>query len=307
VHVDLNLLAALDALLDENSVQGAAERLHLSAPAMSRTLARIRKTTGDDILVRTGRTMTPTPRALELRDEVHSLVQRATEALSPTRAFDLSQVQRTFVVRGHDALLDALAETLIPTAAAVAPGVTIQFLAEGAADTQDLTRGHVDLEIGSSEPSLPEISFDHIGDDHLVVVFRPEHHLATSNDISLIEFADGRHVTVSRRGRLRGPIDDELATLGLHRTVIASLPTSSAALHLAASTDVVVHVADALSRRTRHRLGLVTRIIPIELPAVPIIQMWHRRFNTDPGHMWLRTQVRNLLTLVLHSPTGVPR
>jgi DNA-binding transcriptional LysR family regulator len=299
--VDLNLLTALDALLDENSVQGAAERLHLSAPAMSRTLARIRKTTGDDILVRTGRTMTPTPRALELRDEVHALVQRATEVLSPTRPFDLLQMQRTFVVRGHDALLDALAETLTSAAAEAAPGVTIQFLAEGAADTHDLTRGHVDLEIGSSDPSLPEISFDHIGDDRLVLVFRSEHPLATGGEVSLAEFATARHVTVSRRGRLRGPIDDELEALGLRRNVMASLPTGSAALHLAATTDVVVQVADALSRRTRNRLNLTTRAIPIELPVVPIIQMWHRRFNTDPGHAWLRGQVRQQLTAVLNS------
>jgi DNA-binding transcriptional LysR family regulator len=301
MHVDLNLLTALDALLDENSVQAAAERLHLSAPAMSRTLARIRKTTGDDILVRTGRTMTPTPRALELRDEVHAIVQRATDVLSPTRPFDLSQMQRTFVVRAHDALLDALTETLISAATASAPGVTIQFLAEGATDTHDLTRGHVDLEIGSSVPSLPEISFQHIGDDRLVLVFRPEHPLAASGEVSLAEFADARHVTVSRRGRRRGPIDEKLEAVGLHRTVIASLPTGSAALHLTASTDVVVQVADALSRRTRTRLGLATRAIPIELPVVPIIQMWHRRFNTDPGHAWLRGQVRELFTAVLNS------
>src|SRR5689334_3780434 len=83
VHMDLNLLVALDALLEEGSVTGAAERLHLSAPAMSRALARIRRATGDDILVRSGRAMTPTPRALELRDEAHELVRRATAVLTP--------------------------------------------------------------------------------------------------------------------------------------------------------------------------------------------------------------------------------
>ena len=76
VHVDLNLLIALDALLEENSVAAAADRLHLSPPAMSRTLSRIRRATGDDILVRAGRTMAPTPRALELRDETRDLVRR---------------------------------------------------------------------------------------------------------------------------------------------------------------------------------------------------------------------------------------
>jgi DNA-binding transcriptional LysR family regulator len=92
--VDLNLLTALDALLEENSVQAAADRLHLSAPAMSRTLTRIRKATGDETLVRTGRTMTPTPRALAIREEVRAMVLRAGELLSPTRTLDLPNLRR---------------------------------------------------------------------------------------------------------------------------------------------------------------------------------------------------------------------
>jgi len=90
VHLDLNLLTALDALLEEGSVSGAAARLYLSEPAMSRTLGRIRRATGDQILVRTGRTMTPTPHALALRAEVHALVQHAYAVLSPARNLDLA-------------------------------------------------------------------------------------------------------------------------------------------------------------------------------------------------------------------------
>ena len=303
VQVDLNLLTALDALLDENSVQGAAERLHLSPPAMSRTLSRIRTTTGDDILVRTGRTMTPTPRALELRDEVHEIVQRAHDALSPTRVFDLAELERTFVVRAHDALLDELADSLISAVVATAPGVTIQFVAEGATDTHDLTRGHVDLDVGSSEPTLPEVSSEHIGDDRLVLAMRADHDLATADAITLEQFVDARHVTVSRRGRRRGPIDDALDATGRRRTVVASLPTSSAALHLAAGTDTVVEVADALCRRTCARLGLTTRPIPVELPDLAVVQLWHRRNDTDPAHRWLRTQVGQRLSAVI-DPSG---
>jgi DNA-binding transcriptional LysR family regulator len=109
-HVDFNLLIALDALLEENSVAAAADRLHLSPPAMSRTLARIRQATGDDILVRTGRTMTPTPRALELREETRELVRRGTAVLAerglrrqviaalPTAAAALDLAARTDLV-----------------------------------------------------------------------------------------------------------------------------------------------------------------------------------------------------------------
>ncbi|GAA1638434.1 hypothetical protein GCM10009733_039470 [Nonomuraea maheshkhaliensis] len=108
--MDLNLLTVLDALLEEGSVMGAAERLGLSSPALSRTLGRLRKVTGDDILVRTGHTMTPTPYALAIREDVHRLVGQAHDVLAPARRLDLATLERTFTIRCHD----ALAATLVP-------------------------------------------------------------------------------------------------------------------------------------------------------------------------------------------------
>ncbi|MFG2582813.1 LysR family transcriptional regulator [Streptomyces malaysiensis] len=146
--MDLNLLVALDALLEENSVAAAADRLNLTPPAMSRTPARIRRATGDDILVRAGRTMVPTPRALELREETRDLVRRATAVLTPVRRLDLARLNRHFSVRGHDALLAALAAPLIARVGATAPNIRLSLLAESV-DQPHLTRGQVDLEIGA--------------------------------------------------------------------------------------------------------------------------------------------------------------
>src|SRR5919199_290295 len=109
MQLDLNLLTALDALLEEGSVTGAAERLRLSAPAVSRTLGRIRRLTGDDILVRTGRTMTPTPYALAVREQVGDLVRQANAVLAPRRELDLATLTRTFTLRCHDAIATMLA------------------------------------------------------------------------------------------------------------------------------------------------------------------------------------------------------
>ena len=105
MQLDLNLLTALDALLEEESVTGAAERLHLSAPAMSRSLGRLRRATGDQILVRNGRIMRPTPRAVALRAEVRALVLRSREVLTPEAPLDLAALRRTFTLRAHDAFL----------------------------------------------------------------------------------------------------------------------------------------------------------------------------------------------------------
>jgi DNA-binding transcriptional LysR family regulator len=118
--MDLNLLTALDALLEHNSVVMAAEHLHLTPPAISRTLSRIRHVTGDDILVRSGRTMVPTPYALSIRAQVRALVQEASTLLKPTGALDLATLDREFSVRGHDALLAALAPALLASVAGAA-------------------------------------------------------------------------------------------------------------------------------------------------------------------------------------------
>jgi len=298
MHVDLNLLVALDALLEENSVAGAADRLHLSPPAMSRTLARIRKATGDDILVRTGRTMTPTPRALELRGEARELVMRARAALTPRTTLDLEHLDRSFTLRCHDALVTAVAPPLISTVAQAAPRVAIRFLAEPSADVADLTRGQTDLEVGAAAPDRPEIATRTIGTDRMVAVMRADHPLATG-ELTPRRFAQAQHVTVSRRGRLSGPIDDALAELGLQRHVSASLPTASAALDLAARTQAVAVVAEHVCQPLWTTLGLHARPLPFDVPDVPMIVAWHHRYDTDPAHAWLRTQLIHTLRALI--------
>jgi DNA-binding transcriptional LysR family regulator len=297
VHVDLNLLIALDALLEENSVAAAAERLHLSPPAMSRTLSRIRRATGDDILVRSGRTMTPTPRALELREETRELVRRAAAVLTPPRTLDLDTLERVFTIRSHDALACALAAPLT-AATAAAPGVQIKLLAEPSADVADLARGHTDVEIGAAGPARPEIAAETIGADRMVAVFRAGHPLAAC-ELTADRLAAAGHVTVSRRGRLYGVIDDALAERGLSRRVVAALPTSSAALDLVARSDLVTTVAEQVCRPFLTRLGLVARSLPFPVPAVPVIVTWHHRNDTDPAHAWLRGQLRHALRAIL--------
>jgi DNA-binding transcriptional LysR family regulator len=304
VHVDLNLLIALDALLEENSVAAAADRLHLSPPAMSRTLSRIRRATGDDILVRAGRTMIPTPRALELREETRELVRRAAAVLTPPRTLDLDALDRVFTIRSHDALACALAPPLTAAIGAAAPGVQVRLLAEPSADVEDLARGHTDLEIGAAEPSRPEIAAEAIGADQMAAIVRAGHPLA-AGELTPERLAAADHVTVSRRGRLHGVIDDALAERGLSRRVVASLPTSSAALDLAARSDLVTAVAEQVCRPVWTRLGLLARPFPFPVPPVPVILTWHHRNDTDPAHAWLRAQVRDALRAILDAGRSV--
>lgn len=294
MHIDLNLLTALDALLEEGSVGGAARRLHLSQPAMSRTLGRIREATGDPILVRMGRTMMPTPRALALRQEVQLLVRQARVVLSPERELDLSRLERTFTVRCHDALMNVLGPRLLQAIRKYAPGASLRFMAEADGDNDDLRHGRVDLDISSARPAFTGINYEDLGRDRLVVAFRKSHPCARGR-LTAQRYAAALHIIVSRRGRLRDPVDDALETMGLRRRVVATAPTIFAALHCASEDDLVVAVASGSCTSTASALGLRTVRLPLDLPGIPVVQAWHQRFDGDKAHAWLRGWTRKIL------------
>ena len=146
--IDLNLLTALDALLDEGSVLGAARRMNLSAPAMSRTLGRIRQAFGDEILVRAGRRMVPTPRALELRSRVRSLIDDARQVMRAEGFADPAMLVRGFTIRASDYVAGVFGASLQAIAGREAPQVTLRFADQGKEDVAALREGRIDLDIG---------------------------------------------------------------------------------------------------------------------------------------------------------------
>lgn len=311
-HLDLNLLVALDVLLDEGSVSAAADRLHLSQPAMSRTLGRIRRATGDQILVRSGRVMLPTPYADSVRDQVRAVVEQARGLLGPARGIDPSTLTRAFTLRCNDALIDAAGPAIAAAVRAQAPGVQLCFLAEAATDTLDLRTGRVDLEIGAgpsgNSRSLPDVRSETVGYGGLIVAARPGHPALFGNpgpaeDFFLEAYAAAEHVVVSRRGRLRDRIDDLLAERGLSRRVVACVPTSDAAFRLVARADLLVAVPSVLAREAVPAAGLRALALPAplaeEIEPVPVAMSWHLRYDGDGAHAWMRSLVRGVLAAAM--------
>ena len=155
---DLNLLVTLDMLLAEGSVAGAARRLRLSPSAMSRQLARLRAATGDPLLVRAGRDLVPTPRALELRARVGQLVQDGEAVLRPAETLNLKRLDRTFTVRCRDGFVENFGPALIARVGKEAPGVRLLFVPKTTKDSAPLRDGTVDLDTGVVGPSTgPEV------------------------------------------------------------------------------------------------------------------------------------------------------
>lgn len=312
--VDLNLLTALDTLLAEGSVAGAARRLGLSASAMSRTLARLRAATGDPLLVRAGRDMVPTPHAAELRERVHGLARDAHAVLRPAAAgLDLATLKRSFTIRSNEGFVEIFAARLVAAATVAAPHVRLRFIPKPDKNVRALREGAVDLEIGVLGESGPEVRLQALFRDHFVGVVRKGHALlqksrlqksglekngVEKSGITPERYAACGHVVASRRGLASGPVDKALADLGLARTVVAVVPGFRAALAVASASDLVALVTSSFFHATQaNEAGSGTAQLrsfplPVQTGVITISQMWHPRLDADPAHRWLRGLVR---------------
>jgi len=289
---DLNLLVTLDVLLAEGSVARAAQRLRLSPSAMSRALARLRAATGDPLLVRAGRGLVPTPRALELRQRVGQLVQDGAAVLRPAETLDLKTLVRTFTLRTREGFVENFGPALIARVGNEAPGVRLRFVPKPNKDSTPLRDGTVDLETGVvGDTTGPEVRAQALFRDRFVGVVRTGHPL-TKGRITAARYAAGRHIAVSRRGLDKGPIDEALKPLGLERNIITFVGTFPAALALARSSDLIASVPE---RHTANlRAGLHSFALPVAMPEFTVSLLWHPRQDADPAHRWLRGCVREV-------------
>ena len=286
---DLNLLIALNALLSEASVSRAAERLGLSESAMSRTLARLREATGDELLVRAGRAMVPTPRALALRDRVKELVEEASAVLRPEGpGLNLSTLVRMFTVRANDGFTEAFAHLLVARTAHEAPGVRLRFAPKPDKDVRPLREGLIDLDVGVLGESGPEVRVQALYRDRFVAVVRQAHPLLAQGEITPERYAAYDHVVTSRGRRITGFVDDALAASGLTRNVAVVVPSFGTALSTAAATDMVALIPASYFEHLRASTGLRSFELPMPTEHITISQMWHPRHDRDPAHRWLR-------------------
>ncbi|PDT18033.1 LysR family transcriptional regulator [Rhizobium sp. J15] len=288
---DLNLLVTLDVLLAEGSVARAARRLRLSPSAMSRALARLRETTGDPLLVRAGRGLVPTPRALELRERVGRIVEEGQAVLRPVEALDLKRLDRTFTLRTSEGFVENFGPDLIARIGEEAPGVRLCFVAKPDRDSAPLRDGTVDLETGVvGKTTGPEVRAQALFRDRFVGVVRAGHPLC-QGEMTLSRYAAGRHVSVSRRGLEKGPIDEALDLLGLERQIVTIVGGFSTALALARASDLIAAVPE------RHtgvlRAGMHSFPLPVSMPDITVSLLWHPRMDADPAHRWLRGCLRD--------------
>jgi len=289
---DLNLLIALDVLLSESSVARAAQRMRLSPSAMSRALARLREMTGDPLLVRAGRGLVPTPRALELRERVSGLVQEVNAVLRPVEILKLKQLVRTFTLRTRQGFVENFGPGLIARIGMEAPGVRLCFIQKTNRDSAPLRDGTVDLETGVvGKMTAPELRVQALFRDRFIGVVRMGHSLS-QGEFTPSRYASGRHVSVSRPGLEKGQIDEALQRFGLEREIVTVVGGFATALALARATDLIATVPERHTGNLRN--GMHSFPLPITIAEITVSLLWHPRMDADPAHRWLRGCIREV-------------
>lgn len=289
---DLNLLKALDALLQTASVTRAAVAVGLSQPAMSHALARLREDLGDPLLVRVKSGYALTERAEGLRPRVQAALQSARGVFAAAEPTHPGQLERTFTLGLADYTELVLLPSLTALLARQAPGVALVCKSRLGAPAELLERDEVDLWFGVDPPAASGLYAQKLVPDSFLCAVRKGHPVLKGGGPTLKQFAALEHVQIAPGERPGGPLDDLLAQRGLSRKVSVRLPHFLVAPLLVAQTDLVL---TAPARVLRAFAGLAALHLfppPLPIPAFTLHQVWHARHHADAGHRWFREQVR---------------
>jgi DNA-binding transcriptional LysR family regulator len=254
---------------------------------MSHALGRLREHLEDPLLVRAGRGMVLTPRAVALQPRVRAVLSEAGAVLTPERAFEPARLERSFRVHATDHVLTVLGATLDALAAREAPRVTLQFLPNTQDDAALLREGRIDLAVGIYSGLPPELRTQRLFEDRFICVVR-QGHPTVGRKLSLEQFLALEHVQVAPRGRPGGYLDTLLAARNQRRRVARAVPYFLSALHLVAATDYLLTVSERVARDLAPRLGLKLLAPPLPLEPYVLSHIWHPREDADPAHRWLR-------------------
>lgn len=286
--LDLNLLKAFDALMTERAVTRAAGRIGLSQPAMSHALSRLRDLFADDLFVRTGTRMEPTPRAREIASLVSPAIEHIEAALNLGARFDPAGSTAIFTAGMAEYAEVALVGKLAESFARQAPRATLRLSAVTGQDAADrLDSGTIDVAVAHMRTMPPRFETKHLMRDPFVLVARRGHR-AIGGTLSAEAYAGLNHALVSPRGATVGAIDQTLTDLGLRRRVALLVSTYSALAAALISSDLVATLPYRAARQLAATAGIEFRPLPIDLSAT-VSLAWHRRAAGDAAQNWFRS------------------
>lgn len=311
--LDLNLLKVFDVVMAERSLTRAADILSLTQPAVSNALRRLREALGDDLLVRKGQRLEPTPRGQALWPAVRDALQRLQAALAPA-PFEPATATTTFVLTMADATAAELTPALVERLATLAPDVSLRVVPLTTRDPRRvLDEGHADLAIGNFPAVITDltaraqsgevVAYQHhrLFQGDYVCVMRRGHELARG-PFTLDRYCAARHMLVSFSGRAYGFIDEALAAMGRTRRVVLTVNQFFTAGKVVTRSDLLTVLPRHFVNVTGFADQFVLRELPFPSPAIQVDALWHQRENGSSAHAWLRAQVADLAQQAFVAP-----
>jgi DNA-binding transcriptional LysR family regulator len=289
-RVDLNLLVALAVLLEERHVSRAADRIGLSQPATSRALQRLRRTIGDELLVRTRDGYQLTPRAERIQRELAGIVPRL-ELMFGGERFDPEEATDRFRIAGTDYTATVLAPGLARRMLRQAPGTSLHLTTWHDGVFDDVEHGLVDV-VFAGFPISPTMRSELLYEERFVCLVSADHPLAARKSLTLKQFLEASHVVVNIRQGEQSAIDRALTALGQHRTATLTVPYHTTAVLAVPGTSLVATLPERMLAAAANDPAIRILRAPKEIATMPYLMCWHPRLDDDPAQRWLRDLVR---------------
>jgi DNA-binding transcriptional LysR family regulator len=299
--LDLNLLVALDALLSEQQVTRAGERLQLSQPAMSGALGRLRAHFGDELVMKLGRKMVLTPLAESIRKPVRDTLLLAQAVMDMRPVFEPQTSHRHFSIVASDFVDNILLDDVLRRLSSVAPKVVVELLDPvGGKMVEDLDRGDVDLLILPGHYASNDHPSEVLFRDRLMCVVWTEHP-TVRDGLTLEQYLRLQHVAMNfGRARCEGLEGDFLHGLGYKREVAIWSSSFVALPKLVAGTERIATIPRLLAERVIKTLPLRALDPPVDFPEIAEVVQWHQYRNSDPGVVWLRATLQEAAGTLSH-------
>jgi DNA-binding transcriptional LysR family regulator len=292
--IDLNLLSVFQEVYRERQISAAARRLGLTQSAVSNALARLRRTFGDELFVRTAHGMQPTPLAQQMAEPIGAAMAQVALALSQRSRFDPASSTRRFTLAMTDVGEVYFMPVLVERCRALAPTVEIASLRANALSLkEDMETGRVDLAIGAFEDVSEALFQRQLFRQRFVSMFRRDHPLARGT-VDLARFVASAHLIVDAAQSPYDRINALLEKAGVAAQARFRVPHFTAVPYIVATSDLVVTVPQKLAESAAGPFGLKWIEPPLQLPTLQTNVFWHRRFNHDPGIQWLRGLIVDL-------------
>jgi len=293
-NFDLNLLVAFDVLMRECNVSRAAEAMFVSQSAMSHSLNRLRQLLDDPLLVRTGKGMKPTQRALALVEPVRKALEDIEQIVHSPLQFEPKASHRRFVIAGSDYVEYLVIPPLVDRIQKSASSVDLNVdQPDIVLPENQLENGDIDLVLGFQVILRPPpyLRVEPLFTDRMACMVRADHpHI--NDAISLAQYVEMNHVLISTLPKPTGVIDDWLADMGLSRRVALKVQHFLSAPFIVATTDMILSLPLRIAEQFTRLASLKIVSIPLELPIYEVIMVWHPAYENEPSNAWLREHVR---------------